>query len=564
LAPDQIGFFQDGKWTVLKVDPEVAQAFNATDRQSVGMLMQFLAAPAKLLRAGSTLSPDFMSRNFVRDQFSAFINSKVGFVPIVDTMRGAASILKKDGDFQDWLKSGGANATLVALDRQYIQSEIFKLTGEYPAANFMDKTWNVASKPIEWLRITSELIENATRLGEFKRANDGTGKAAMMEAGMASREITLDFARVGTQAKAMNMVTAFFNSQMQGVDKSIRSISENPVGAMAKIGVAITLPSVLLWMANHEDPRWKEIPAWQRDLFWIVMTEDHIYRIPKPFELGVIFGSSVERMLDAMQGKMDKRDLKEFMKTVAGGFVPNLVPTSISPVVEQMTNHSFFSGHDLVPSFLEDPKQGVIPEYRYTEYTSELTKALGHIVGTVPGVKDTSMASPIVIDNYLRSWTGGLGNYALQAADAGLRKAGVLPDPVKPESTLADIPVVKAFVVRFPSATAESIQSFREDYNNKRLVFNTLNSLAKDGDFDAYQRVAQMNPLWMARLDEMDKSIIQMNQMIRLVYKNPDIPADEKRQIIDATYYNMIQMTRSGNQILRQIEDVIPQKALSQ
>lgn len=51
LAADEIGFFMDGKWTVLRVfDQDVAAALKATDRQSLGMLWQFLAAPAKMLR----------------------------------------------------------------------------------------------------------------------------------------------------------------------------------------------------------------------------------------------------------------------------------------------------------------------------------------------------------------------------------------------------------------------------------------------------------------------------------------------------------------------------------
>jgi hypothetical protein len=64
------------------------------------------------------------------------------------------------------------------------------------------------------------------------------------------------------------------------------------------VAAGVTLPSVLLWMANHDDPRYKDIPTWQKDLFWIVMTDEHVYRIPKPFEIGVIFGSVPERMLD--------------------------------------------------------------------------------------------------------------------------------------------------------------------------------------------------------------------------------------------------------------------------
>lgn len=566
LAADEIGFFMDGKWTVLRVSKELADAFKATDRQSIGMLMEFLAPPAKMLRAGTTLSPDFIARNFVRDQFSAFVNSKSGFIPIYDTLRGAASIFKQDESFQNWMKSGGANATLVALDRKYIQSEIYKLTGEYPEADFLQKTWNVVGKPIEMLRVTSELIENATRLGEFKRAFEASGrtdKAALLEAGMASREITLDFARVGTKVKALNMIAAFFNAGAQGIDRTIRTLKEDPVGSMAKIGMSITLPSVLLWLANKDDPRWKEIPDWQRDLFWIVMTDDHVFRIPKPPILGVLFGSSVERMLDATEGKMDARDLKRFAMDAAGEFMLNAVPTAVTPVLEQLTNHSFFTGRDLVPSYLDDPKMGVLPEYRYTEYTSELTKALGHIVGMVPGVKDTSMASPIVIDNYLRAWTGGLGTYAIQAADYDLRKMGVLPDPVKPADTLADIPVIKAFAVRFPAATAESIQRFREDYQDRRMAYNTIQTLAKQGDFDAWQRVQQMNPQAFVKLDAMDRALNEQNMLIRAIYKNPGIPPDEKRQLIDATYYNMIQMTRVGNQMMKEIDAAMP-KSLSQ
>ncbi|CAB4121121.1 hypothetical protein UFOVP7_42 [uncultured Caudovirales phage] len=554
LGKDEMGFFDKGKWTVLKVDPEVAEAFNATDRQTMGMLTKLLSYPAKALRLGSTLTPDFMARNMIRDQITAFSFSENGFMPFVDTFRGAASLLKKDADFQNWMKSGGANAAMLSLDRRYLQTELFKLIGENPEADFIKKAWNIATKPVEWLRISSELIENATRLGEFKRAvGDNASKDALLSSGLDSREVTLDFARVGDQARAMNMITAFFNAQVQGIDRAARAIKDNPMGTMARIGVSITLPSVLLWMANHDDPRYKELPGWQRDLFWIVMTKDHIYRIPKPFELGIIFGSGVERLLDAIVGDTDAKDIKEFLATTGGGLVPNLIPSAISPVLEQLTNHSFFNGHSLIPSNLEK----MLPEYQYTEYNSELTKAIGHIVGTVPGVKNTSMASPMVIDNYLRAWTGGLGNYALQVADAGLRKTGVLPDPVKPESTLADIPVIKAFVVRYPSASAESIQRFREDFGDREKAYNTMVQLAKQGDFDASQRVMQMNPQAMVRMTQLNSALSQQSQLIRLIYKNPDIAPDQKRQLIDSTYYNMIEMTKMGNQMLKQVDQAL-------
>jgi len=46
--------------------------------------------------------------------------------------------------------------------------------------------------------------------------------------------------------------------------------------------------------------RLAERPVLDRD------DQGYIYRIPKPFELGVVFGSGAERILDATVGKSDE------------------------------------------------------------------------------------------------------------------------------------------------------------------------------------------------------------------------------------------------------------------
>jgi hypothetical protein len=48
-----------------------------------------------------------------------------------------------------------------------------------------------------------------------------------------------------------------------------------------------------------------------------------------------------------------------------------------------MTNHSFFTDRPLVPS---TTWRSCCPEYQYSPYTTEATKALGHLVGrAAPG-----------------------------------------------------------------------------------------------------------------------------------------------------------------------------------
>src|ERR1035437_4015287 len=139
---------------------------------------------------------------------------------------------------------------------------------------------------------------------------------------------------------------------------------DNPVGTTLKIAGGITHPSVLLCYANHDDPRYKELPAWQKDLFWIVLTKDHIWRIPKDFTLGVVFGSGAERVLDQFFAN-NPDAYKGFGGSVASALLPSATPTFATPMVEQYANRSTFTDRTLVPDHMEKG----LPEYQYTPYT---------------------------------------------------------------------------------------------------------------------------------------------------------------------------------------------------
>ncbi len=558
LAENEIAVFENGKRTVYEVEPDVAAAFKAADNESAGLLIKILSVPAKTLRAGSVLSPDFMIRNFVRDQSSAFVISKAGYRMGIDFVKGMLSIAKKDGDFQNWLKSGGANAALVAIDRQYLKENVFNLAGK---TGLTSRAWNVAKTPLEILRIASELIENSTRVGEFKRSvRDKTSKAAIQEAGFSSREVTLDFSRIGSKMRSLNMISAFLNAHLQGVDRVARAIGGRPVATMAKIGASITLPSILLWMENKDDIRWKGLNRWEKDLFWIVLTDDTIWRIPKPFELGVIFGSVPERILEAYYA-VNPDAFKDMAQSIHQAFTPNMMPTFAAPIIEQFANRSLFTDKPLIPHSLEK----MMPEYQYNDYTTETTKALGALIGAFPGMKKESISendiftggvaraltTPILMENYLRAWTGGLGTYALKIADKALREAGVVPDPVKPASTLADVPVVKAFIIRYPSASNQHIQDFYDAYAERVRTNTTFMSKAEEGDVEATQKVLEFDNEALIRFDGIKDTLTEHSKLIRLVTKDPESTPEDKRQIIDTLYFRMIEIAKLANEDLK-------------
>ncbi|MCH8268985.1 MAG: hypothetical protein IH846_15870, partial [Acidobacteria bacterium] len=276
-----ISVWQKGKPAYYEVHPELYRALNALDAESSNILIRLLSMPARALRLGATaISPEFVIRNPLRDTMTAYAQSKHGFVPGLDTLRGVFHVLKRDDLYWEWKRAGGEHAAMVSLDRTALQGSLNDLLSTR-------MRW-AAKHPIEALRIFSEATEVATRVGEFQRARQKG--ASPRAAAFASREVTLDFARIGASTRAMNSITAFWNAAVQGTDKFARIHKENPGRAMA-IGVAgITVPSLILYAINRDDPVYQELPRWQKDFFWLIPTkgtplekQTPFIPIPKPF-----------------------------------------------------------------------------------------------------------------------------------------------------------------------------------------------------------------------------------------------------------------------------------------
>ena len=543
LEKNQIVRIKDGKPEIYEVPEAVARAVKGMEAAEMSLAVKILSKPVEIFKAGITLAPEFAVKNLIRDQLGAWIQSGNGFFPYVDALSGLMSVTKKDKYWQQFLREGGGNNALVSIDRDYIKSDIFNLSKQ---TGLMDRAMNVVRSPIEMLKVASEMAEQATRLGEFKKGmkKGQTGPAAALSA----REVTVDFARMGAKTKAINQISAFFNMGIQGQDRLIREIHKNPKQTISKLAIGITLPSVLLWAANRDDERVKDIPRWQRDLFWIVPIGDTIYRVPKPHEPGVIFGSSVERLLDAFF-ENDPKAGKDFAETILSGMAPNYLPTAITPALEHFANKSTFTGSAIIPKRFE----GLLPELQYSEFNTESAKVLGKFIAGIPGMKESSFASPAVIDNYVRGWSGTLGVYAVSAADKLLTASGAVPDPVKPADTMADIPFVKAFVIRYPSSGTESIKNFYEEYSSSRKYQASFKYLAETLQPEAALKLRNDYASKFAKADAIFESLQNMTKVVRGVYQNKEMTRDEKRMIIDDVYAGMNLVAKQGNELMKDL-----------
>jgi hypothetical protein len=573
-APDRantVSYMSKGKRVTLELDEDVAVALKDMDNDSVSLLTKIFSLPAKALRAGAVLDPEYFVRNAMRDNVTAAVYSANGFKPfLTDFASGFVSLAKKDKHYRDWLNGGGAQATLVSLDRQYLRENLQKLMD---SADMYTTVKNVVRSPLEILRAATEFAENATRIGEFKRAmKDGPQtKEAMQEAAFQSREITLDFARRGAATKGMNMLAAFLNARVQGYDRMVRAMVNNPVRTNSRAAMFITTPSILLWMHNNstEERRklYRAVPEWQKNLFWVVINEDGEHtRIPKPFELGVLYGSVPERLLDAWAGNRKIADLPHDLVKAVGldpySLASSILPTFAQPVLEQMMNYSFFRNRPLEPGSLSDPQTAPLAQDRYTLYTSETAKKISDLFGGA-GIPVLENMSPIEVENYIGQWTGGLGRKFIELIVEPTGKAlGVLPEENLPAKTLADIPFVKGFVIRHPDRNNQQAIDFYRRSDEAMQWVNSYKKRERELDLDRIKELMNAEGgkarVYIAIEDEIREvreNMSKMSATIGKIYKHPTMDKTEKRVNIDNVLTMMHRYAIMGNEMLDKAEE---------
>lgn len=578
LADNEFEVIRAGKREVYRTTTELAEAFKRLDGDAptTNILMKLARGITTLKRIGITMTPEFITRNFLRDQMMSAATSKGHVIPFVDVVVAMGDLVKKNDAYYNWLKAGGAQGAFLELNDRYLMKDVFKLD---KSTGFLESAWNVVKKPADALLAAAHIVELAPRLAEFKKVSQGaTSGPDLFRGGFASREVTLDFQRVGAKMSAWNAITAFTNATIQGADKAARALRDNPKEVAMKAAAYITAPSVLLWWANKDDERYKSLPRWEKDLYWHVITDDWqdvspddyaegmpehlkrvvngrmqinkgiVFRLPKPHEFGLLFGSLPERILEKYVAD-NPRAMKGFNESVMHMLSPGVVPDAVAPVVEQWGNKSLFNGRPLISFNLEK----VAPEFQFTDYTSETAKQIGKLTSHLMG--PDRAASPIVVDNYIRQWGGTFGQYAAQLADKGLEKAGVVPGG-EAEMALSDIPAVKAFVSRYPGSNAQQISDFYDREKAIQEKMDTIKHLSKDPgmaeELDGYLESA--NGEMMARFKGTAKALTNSRKLIRSINANPEISPKEKRQLIDGQYYLMIEAARAAMEIADQMD----------
>ena len=555
---DTISMLRNGELEHYEGTPGVIDSLKRLDGDTTAMDLttRILKGFSNAVRVGVVSNPAFGFAHFFRSQIMSSVYSETGLKPF-QSLGYLKEFMAKGDAYQDWVYNGGASGSLFKLNDTYLKdNEVFAADKEAP---FIGKAWNAVKSVGEASESFIKLTDNLSRFAEYDRSvKSGVNP---VDAAMRARNVVPDYAMCGMQRSVLRTGVAFIGAHINSLDRMAQAIEEDPKGFAMKMSV-ISAMSVGLWAVNKDDTAMDAIPDWQKNTYWNINVsrfnpgyqvgrDDQsatILRLPKPWAPGILFGSGAEVALD-QYFKDRPQEVPHFANSVMKSVLPELVPNIAQPILEQYSNKQSFTGRPLVPFY----KEKLLPEMQYSPYTSETAKALGKLIGYVPLVKDIGpssdpLASPAVVENYIKGWGGTMGGWALKLSDAGI--AAATGNKLDKAAPWEDTPFIHSFVSRYPSFQDQRVQDFYENRDAADKAYNSAKVATKAGDFDAAERIRAAHPDFEVRLDSISKAMATARKTYENVQDDPSIPAVQKRQNLDTLLFQIGSMAKTGNQIM--------------
>lgn len=592
LKNNELAFFEEGVRKVFDVPENVANTIKAMGIDKTNKLTSVLSIPAKFLRLGVTIPIDFMLKNMFRDQFHAFTQSRGNYIPYVTYVEGLANIAAKSKKYRDYQSFGAMNSSSVSLDINYSGQSLARIADK---TSMRDVAFNVVSSPvkamqvgIEMLQKFSDLAETGTRVGEYSKVYDKLRKQGLshqdagLKAAFAARNVTVDFQRMGASMKAFNMVIPFLNPNIQGTAQIFTNIQERRYDVALKMG-SLTAAAAGLWALNKDDPRMKEIPQWQKDMFYIIMMDEwvpsikaeignpntrlnedgtyetnigKIIRLPKPQGMIASSSQSVEAYLDYLHSQdPDKGEV--LRKEILKAFLPDtpINPTAFSVPMQLRTNYDTYRDKQLVPWYLESSR---LPHRRYTKSTSSAAKFLSQKMFEL-GVETDFIPAPAKTDFAVTGILGSSGRTILDVTGMALDKMAGRPVSLA-QNEWDDIPFVRSFTIRMPEQS-EAVNSYYNLKKDHEVWVKDSAAAGKSGDRE-WMNQNQTRKEYLV-MNEMKADFARANGLMKAIKEQieqvegmpeSEMPKSDKSRVIDAYMWTRIKVARELIQKNKQVE----------
>jgi hypothetical protein len=506
--------------------------------------LSFFAAPANLLRNMVTKDPGFMMANLLRDSLSAWVTSGAKMTPIASTIHNfgkalggtdpAYLALRNAGVIGGYEFAAGVENSGSILGKS-LRRESGTQTGSEKALKPFTSLWRGLEKG-------TAASDAATRMAVYKSVMEETGNEA--EAIYRAMEV-MNFNRKGNLAivRILTAAVPFLNARMQGLDVFYRAAFGKMASADAAAiqksffirGATLMSLSCMYWFLTHDDEEYLKQEQETRDNNWLFPSAG--IRIPTPFEVGTLFKTIPERLLEYSFGNDTGKDLADSMKrALISTFAFNPIPQTILPFVEARTNYSFYTMRPIVGQGME----GVASEYQVAPGTSELAKTVGKAIG----------ASPIMVDHIMQGYTGAMGMYAVDLIDSILAGNDASPKPAK---RFEQMPVIKRFAL--DKEAKGTVTSYYDLKNSVDEVVRTINLMERTGNAEDFVKYAEEN----ANLYGMRSYISSVEKQMKglreaaIQIRASDMSSEEKRDTLLAITQAQNAMTANIREIKKTI-----------
>ena len=593
VPKDQMPVMRDGKMYGVKFSEEykdVVPVVRGFDQGTRSLFFKIAAKVTSVPRVAlTTANPLFAPHILGLDvMFQSIVNPDAGGLKgaLTNLVTGFGAAASDPAGYDKWLRQGGAEHVFDHMAQDtYLKSVFAGDQHEGPLAG----VWNAPQSAMHALQAWNRMNFAAMRYGRYVqglKAGESDTRAAVASTESAYHRIGFG----GPVGKAINAVIPFTGAHLNGLEKTVRSLLGGAPEALtggklqnrtvlgtpysfkqtAIHGLAmLTVPAMLSWLAFKDQEWYKAMPDWQKNNAWFVIPPIDGKTPPIPFGAPPIL-SALFVGLPRMLGEafvQDNPHAFDHWGASAGasllGPVTLPIASFLQPVIEHVTNHSFFRDQPLASP---DAMKTVGTPEQFNHYSSAEAKGLSRLVGGAGGL------SPVVIDNYIHSWGGLPGALTQEASNAVADHFNVNK---RPEQMPWEMAPFSSYIQRYPSASAQPIVDFYNRSNQLDSVHGSMVAAMRESDLGRFTELAKGDPsaaaYHMLRLqsepvgvdtgpymrvleaasskaDWQDINLIREGQramkaanayLNNSVLNNPRLTAQDKRQMMLPTYQKM-------------------------
>ena len=285
----------------------------------------------------------------------------------------------------------------------------------------------------------------------------------------------INFKRAGSSpvVNGMRRTVAFSGAMLQALSVQYRVFSLEGIAPSTKMENAGKLLSGLTQMSMltflyysmvSDNEEYKNLSDQEKSNFYYIFLPTHTLRLRVRPDMNALLGKVFpEAYLDLYSGRTDVRAFNKRMKDNAGKIIASsFMPTLVAPVVEGVTNYSFFTERDIFPEYME----GRDAKHQYNASTSELAKQLGEILNV----------SPIWIDHYMKGYVATTADVTAMAFQQILiaNNLGIPPVGKTTRDKLASGPGMAAF-----------LRQFNDNARTTELIYDLVTELKKAVAFES-------------------------------------------------------------------------------